>query len=568
MSPDQPLTRIGRHEIVRLLGQGGMGSVYLARDPVIGRSVAIKLISQGLDDPRSRERVAREAKAAGHLHHPNIVTVFDVGEHDGQLFIAMEYVHGESLAALLRKRALKSLPERLVLMEEACAALAYAHRAGTVHLDVKPDNLMINEEGHLKVLDFGIARVSGDESTRTSGSGTLRYMSPEQLTGGSLDHRSDVFALGCVLYEIVSAVPAFDGSVKDVVARVLAGDPVPLHSAAPGVDRELSGLVARMLSREPERRPDDLAQVGRQLAAIRVRLAEDKPAAARTAPETGRSPRARRWAWATGVLVLGLAVASVLWRASSGLTQRAAESEARPPSTEPGPAPAVTDPVPSPPPSDPGAIEGKKDPPRDDRRVAPDTRNPRTRRQMAGGANPAAPPPAPVVSPQPETTRAGVPSVGQPLPAEPRLPVPPEPAPTPPAPPPSPEKAPAPPANVPSPPPASPPVLSEEAAIAATLRRYETAYESLDVNLVRDVYPTLTQEQVERLTRDFAALNSYRLDFSGVKISITGDTAVVACTIIRQIAPRVGRAAGTTTPTTIRLRKQGGTWTIERLGAR
>ena len=108
MSPDQPLTRIGRHEIVRLLGQGGMGSVYLARDPVIGRSVAIKLISQGLDDPRARERVAREAKAAGHLHHPNIVTVFDVGEHDGQLFIAMEYVRGESLAALLRKRALKT----------------------------------------------------------------------------------------------------------------------------------------------------------------------------------------------------------------------------------------------------------------------------------------------------------------------------------------------------------------------------------------------------------------------------------------------------------------------------
>ena len=569
MSPDPPLTRIGRHEIVRLLGQGGMGSVYLARDPVIGRSVAIKLISQGLDDPRARERLTREAKAAGHLHHPNIVTVFDVGEHDGQLFIAMEYVRGESLAAALKKRTPMTLAERLSLVEQACAALAYAHRAGTVHLDVKPDNLMIDEEGRLKILDFGIARVSGDESTRTSGSGTLRYMSPEQLTGGSLDHRSDVFALGCVLYEIVSAVPAFDGSVKDVVARVLAGDPVPLDSAAPGVDRELSGLVARMLAREPERRPDDLAQVGRHLAAIRVRLAEDKPAVARAAPEADRSPRARRWAWTAGVLVLGLVVASVLWRASSDPAQRAAESEARPPSTEPRPAPTVTDPLPSPPPADPGAIDGKKDPPRDDRRVAPDTRNSRSRRQIAGGPDPAAPTPAPFVSPQPEATRTGVPSVGQPLPAEPRLPVPPEPAPTPPAPPPGPEKATAPPANVPSPAPASQPtVQSEEAAIATTLRRYETAYESLDVNLVRDVYPTLTQEQVERLTRDFAALNSYRLDFSGVKISITGDSAVVTCTIIRQIVPRVGRAAGGTTPTTIRLRKQAGTWTIEGLGAR
>ena len=556
MSADQPLTRIGRHEIVRLLGRGGMGSVYLARDPVIGRSVAIKLISQGLDDPRARERLTREAKAAGHLHHPHIVTIFDVGEHDGQLFIAMEYVRGESLAAALRKRTPMTMGQRMSLVEQACAALAYAHRAGTVHLDIKPDNLMIDEEGRLKILDFGIATVSGDESTRTSGSGTLRYMSPEQLTGGSLDHRSDVFALGCVLYEIVSSVPAFDGSVKDVVARVLAGDPVPLESAAPGVDRELSSLVARMLAREPERRPDDLAQVGRQLAAIRLRLTEDKPAVARAAPDADRSPRARRWAWAAGVLVLGLAVASVLWRASSDPARRAAESEARPPSAEPKPAPTVTDPLPSPPPAVPGA-------------VAPDTPNSRNKRQMAGGAGPAAPPPAPLVSPPREATRTGVPSIGQPLPVEPRLPVPPDPAPTPPVAPPTPEKATPPPANVPSPPPVSPPtVLSEEAAIAATLRRYETAYESLDVNLVRDVYPTLTQEQVERLTRDFAALNSYRLDFSGVTVSITGDTAVVTCTIIRQIAPRVGRAAGTTTPTTIRLRKQGGTWTIERLSGR
>ena len=567
MSADQPLTRIGRHEIVRLLGQGGMGSVYLARDPLIGRSVALKLISQGLDDPRARERLAREAKAAGHLHHPNIVTVFDVGEHDGQLFIAMEYVRGESLAGLLRKRTLVTLAERLSLVEQACTALAYAHRAGTVHLDIKPDNLMIDEEGHLKILDFGIARVSGDESTRTSGSGTLRYMSPEQLTGGSLDHRSDVFALGCVLYEIVSAVPAFDGSVKDVVARVLAGDPVPLESLLPGVDRELSSLVARMLTREPDQRPADLAQVGRQLAAIRVRLAEDKPAVARTAPDADRPPQVRRWAWAAGVLVLGLAVASVLWRASSGRAERAAESEARPPSTEAAPAPTVTDPLPAPPPASPGAMDGRKEPSRDDRRVAPDARNSRSRRQMAGGVDPAAAP-APLVSPQPETTRTGVPSVGQPLPVEPKLPVAPEPAPTPPAPP-IPEKATAPPASVPSPPPASTTTApTDEAAIAATLRRYEAAYENLDVNLVRDVYPTLTQEQVERLTRDFAALNSYRLDFSAVKVSITGDTAVVTCTIIRQIAPRVGRAAGTTTPTTMRLRKQGGTWVIERLGAR
>lgn len=181
MSADQPLSRIGRHEIVRLLGRGGMGSVYLARDPVIDRPVAIKLISQGFDDPRARERLAREARAAGQLQHPNIVTVFDVGEHDDQLFIAMEYVRGESLAALLRKQTPMSLAARLGLIEEACSALGYAHRAGIIHLDIKPDNLMVDDEGRLKILDFGIARVSGDDSTRTAGSGTLRYMAPDQL---------------------------------------------------------------------------------------------------------------------------------------------------------------------------------------------------------------------------------------------------------------------------------------------------------------------------------------------------------------------------------------------------
>ena len=212
---------IGRYQVVRLIGRGGMGEVYLARDPVLDRDVAVKLINEDVDTARSRQRLVQEARAAGRLHHPNIVTVFDAGEHEDQPFIAMEFVRGETLGRLIRRRAPMPLARRLELIEHACAGLAHAHRAGVVHLDIKPDNLMLDETGVVKVLDFGIARVMKTDLlvTRQLG-GTLRYMSPEQIDNRPLDRRSDVFSLGCALFELVTFVPAFVGSTKDIVTQI------------------------------------------------------------------------------------------------------------------------------------------------------------------------------------------------------------------------------------------------------------------------------------------------------------------------------------------------------------
>src|SRR5258706_640115 len=179
-----PLSQVGRYQIIEKVGQGGMGSLYLARDPAIDRLVAIKVLREDFDSQELRERFAREARSAGRLRHPNIVVAFDVGEHEGQPFIAMEYIPGETLGAIIKRGQALPPPRCLATIEDVCAGLDYAHRAGSVHRDVEPANIMIDSGGVVKILDFGIAHVAESGMTK-SGSvvGTLNYMAPEQVLG-------------------------------------------------------------------------------------------------------------------------------------------------------------------------------------------------------------------------------------------------------------------------------------------------------------------------------------------------------------------------------------------------
>jgi serine/threonine protein kinase len=264
---------IGRYRVTRLLGSGGMGQVYLAHDPTLDREIAVKLIGGGIDDADARRRLVQEARAAGRLRHPNIVTIFDAGEHDGSPYIAMEHVGGETLRSLIRRRADLSLGRRLQLIEGACAGLAHAHRANVVHLDVKPDNLMLDGDGVLKVLDFGIARVLQNDALMTMHlAGTLRYMSPEQVSGRPLDRRSDVFSLGCSLFELVTYEPAYAGSPAALAIRIASG-PVPrLAEALPAIDPRLDALVGRAMSLDPAKRFDDLDELGEALGRLRAEL--------------------------------------------------------------------------------------------------------------------------------------------------------------------------------------------------------------------------------------------------------------------------------------------------------
>ena len=271
-------SKIGRYEVVDKLGEGGMGVVYLATDPLLRRTVAIKVLPG--QDEELRERFAREARSAASLRHHNVVTIYDIGEDDGKAFLAMEFLDGESMAELIRRRAPLSIERRLQLMIELCAGLGFAHRGGIIHRDIKPGNLMITNEGTLKVLDFGLARVM-TEGTNTgltrvgSVMGTPHYMSPEQVEGKIVDPRSDIFAVGVVLYELLSFRKAYTGDSAHVVLHnIMHATPTPIRDLVPEVDAELARIVEKGLEKNPSLRYQDLAAFGAELERVRARLAE------------------------------------------------------------------------------------------------------------------------------------------------------------------------------------------------------------------------------------------------------------------------------------------------------
>jgi serine/threonine protein kinase len=202
-----------------------------------------------------RERFAREARSVASLHHLHIVTIFDVGEYEGHPFIAMEYIRGETLQALIRARLVLSIARKLEILEQLCEGLAFAHRAGIIHRDVKPANMILQLDGSLKILDFGIARIAKSSGMTHAGMliGTLNYMSPEQVSGQVADNRSDVFAVGAVMYELLSYRQAFPGGIEDgILYRLMNESPAPLEDACPGLDPEIFriGLVRSKRSTE------------------------------------------------------------------------------------------------------------------------------------------------------------------------------------------------------------------------------------------------------------------------------------------------------------------------------
>jgi len=266
---------IGKYTIDRFIESGGMGDVYLARDPALDRAVAIKFLREGFDNQEMRERFEREARAAGRLSHPNIVTIYEFGVFDGRPFIAMEFVRGEPLSKLIRRREPIPLVRKLEMMEGLCSGLAHAHKTGMVHRDIKPANLMVdNDGGPLKILDFGIVRMAGSGLTSHGVLvGTINYMSPEQITGrGTIDLRSDVFAVGAVLHEVFTYQRAFPGEMTDVLYKIVHAQPESAAVLSPGLDPGIVRAIDQCLEKTPERRYQDLGVLRRELARIRQRL--------------------------------------------------------------------------------------------------------------------------------------------------------------------------------------------------------------------------------------------------------------------------------------------------------
>src|SRR3954469_13000442 len=296
----QPGTQIGRYEIQRRLGRGGMGTVYVAHDPVLGRLVAIKLFQAELDPVDAGTRFTREARAAAALNHANIVTIHDFGNHDSQPFIVMEYIQGETLASIIRSRANISLPEKLTWLEQLCAGASYAHNLGVIHRDIKPTNLIVDRTRRLKILDFGIAKLLGAVGSHVTGPvGTPGYMAPEQILGEPIDRRSDVFSIGVVAYELLAGVEAFPGdSVPAITHRILTQEPKSLPDVSPDLPAALVDIVERAMSKKADARFDNADAFRTALIAARAHIDVDRidtmaptiirPAASLTPPPGGR----------------------------------------------------------------------------------------------------------------------------------------------------------------------------------------------------------------------------------------------------------------------------------------
>src|SRR5450755_3202106 len=316
-------TKLGPYEVVSPVGAGGMGEVYRARDPRLGRDVALKILPESFaTDPDRLRRFEQEARAVAALNHPNILAIHDIGQHDGSPFLVSELLEGESLRAALDRGA---LPQRKTIEYgvQIAHGLAAAHEKGIVHRDLKPENIFVTKDGRIKILDFGLAKLAqaagteGDDVTITSSRteagvvlGTASYMAPEQVRGGPADPRTDIFAFGAVLYEMLSGTRAFrrDTAVETMTA-VLKEDPPELLDPVRAVSPALDRIVRRCLEKSPEQRFQSARDLSFALSALSGSDTGSASGAARIAARPSRVPA---YLW-IAILVAAAVATAVTW---------------------------------------------------------------------------------------------------------------------------------------------------------------------------------------------------------------------------------------------------------------
>ncbi|RPJ60077.1 MAG: serine/threonine-protein kinase [Acidobacteria bacterium] len=315
--PDLTGQTLSHYRFLEKIGEGGMGVVYRAEDTRLKRSVALKLLpADRLSDPERKRRFVQEARAASALNHPNIVTIHDIDQAEALDFIAMEYVAGKTLDRQIPRKGM-ALDKVLGLGIQLADALAAAHAAGIIHRDLKPSNIMVKDSGQVKILDFGLAKLTERETSEADGTsalpatddgmilGTVTYMSPEQAQGKKVDARSDIFSFGAVLYEMISGRRAFEGdSITATLAAIIRDEPKPLSQVRNDMPDELGRTIHRCLRKEPDRRFHSISDVKVELQEVREELESQL--------KTGQAPRpARRLRWVVPILVLVIALALV-----------------------------------------------------------------------------------------------------------------------------------------------------------------------------------------------------------------------------------------------------------------
>jgi serine/threonine protein kinase len=554
---------IGRYEVVQRLGSGGMGEVYLALDPTIGRYVAIKLLRRGVETAELRQRFLREARAAGQLDHPNIVTIFDVQDDDGRLFLAMEYIRGRTIADIIEQKDPLSLVRKLEILEAVCSGLAHAHAAGIIHRDIKPANLMVEDDGGTKILDFGIAKAVAPSvaSTQLTSQhmvvGTVGYISPEHLSGGAITPRSDMFAAAVVAYELLTNTKPFGSAPHEISRRTLLGDIRPMSTTGIAVPETVERIVLRALAPSPEDRYRDLATLQREFAAARSRLAthtQYSPIESASgslsilaAPpqyvaenEVQKDGRRVPFAFAVGALTAAVAAAALVWVAYRGGDQQMPTSTGSPSLVQRG--------------VDTSAPPVDADPSTEF--VEP--RNPAIRQRL----QPVTPladsrPGSASLERTPETTAPVERALASD--ALPREDLP--------------SDSSADPGLAEARPVYDPPAAFElpdagDEPIRVLLQQYQQAYLRKSAAALKAIYPGLGDSQLAALDRTFLETESYVVEFGTPQITIRDDRAVVAVTTRERIMPTSGQSRVITSQAVISLERSGGMWTISSIRRR
>ena len=576
-------TQIGKYKIVELVGEGAMGTVYRATDSVLGRTVAIKVMNASIARQQDhRQRFLREAQAAGSLQHPNVVTIYDLGELEGHLFIAMEFVHGTDLERLMTAVEPLKLQSKLDIIVDVLMGLSYAHKHGIVHRDIKPANIRVAEDGHAKIMDFGVAHLASSDMTRTGlVVGTPSYMAPEQVMGGKAVPGTDLFAVGAVLYHLITGSKPFEGpTLQSLFYRIVTDMPRPLDEIRPGLPASLNAIIQKAMAKDPAERYASALDMANAIIAVRAELSGNAYASTASltasavsmaesfAPKPVPVGKQRQMPWKpVTAAAAGIAVLLVGWMAFArpDKSRTVASAPATDSASTTGPAmdSSLSKPLPSQPttPVEAAITKEVEDPPAPPptEKKAPVRKREETKKVSKPAPKPVAEPPArarstassttqsrPQTSSQPVTQNIPTPQVVTPSVQEnaPRIII----APPPPPPPvrnPEPEPKPAP---------------REE--IATTVAAYARAIESRDIGAVRRVYPGITSDQARGFEQFFQSARSINVTFRVTDVETNGNSADAKLVGSYQYVTSDGKSERQPVSFSASLRYDSGSWRL------
>lgn len=532
---DHAPIKIGKYQIVEPVGEGAMGVVYRATDSVLDRTVAVKVMSAAIArDQGLRQRFLREAQAAASLQHPNVVTIYDLGETDGHLYIAMEFVYGADLERLMELKEPLTLQAKLDIIVDVLTGLSYAHRKGVVHRDIKPANIRVGDDGRSKIMDFGVAHLMSSNMTRTGlVLGTPSYMAPEQVMSGNITACTDLYAVGTVLYQLLSGKKPFEApTLQGLFYKIVTEAPRPITELVPGIPPALDRILRKAMAKDPTGRYADALLMANDISAVRAGLSgATSPASISlsTAIEiaTAEHPvEGRKRSRGIAPYAIGGAIAAALilvaWLAlgsgkDSGTQQLAAPPGATTPAatteTQSNPAVAVA-PPPAPVPSTIDSSTKKaavtKPTPQTSRVAAKETRTRTTSTKTTTPARKPSSTAAPIIRAAPPTVQSATLQPPERVPATDPIVIPTRPAPPPPA---APEPA------------AAKPATPSTADVSSTVESYARAIESRDIGAVRRAYPGLTGEQERGFREFFDLARNINVTFRIVGLEANGNTA-------------------------------------------